>query len=44
MTLSGTMPLLRRKHFAKNELPEDVEVDEKLFYCELTNEVFRDYE
>ncbi|KAJ9575959.1 hypothetical protein L9F63_007186, partial [Diploptera punctata] len=38
------MPLLRRKPFVRNKLPEDIDEDEKVFYCELTNEVFRDYE
>jgi bromodomain adjacent to zinc finger domain protein 1A len=38
------MPLLRRKPFIKKEFPRDLEDDEEVFYCELTNEIFRDYE
>ncbi|XP_069695785.1 bromodomain adjacent to zinc finger domain protein 1A-like isoform X2 [Periplaneta americana] len=38
------MPLLRRKPFVKKKLPEDLDEEEEVFYCELTNEVFRDYE
>jgi bromodomain adjacent to zinc finger domain protein 1A len=38
------MPLLRRKQFLKKKLPPDLEDDEEVFYCELTNEIFRDYE
>ncbi|XP_021919556.1 bromodomain adjacent to zinc finger domain protein 1A isoform X2 [Zootermopsis nevadensis] len=38
------MPLLRRKPFIKKKLPPDLEDDEEVFYCELTNEIFRDYE
>ncbi|XP_014676172.1 PREDICTED: bromodomain adjacent to zinc finger domain protein 1A-like [Priapulus caudatus] len=38
------MPLLRRQPFVKQKPPEDLGADEEVFFCELTKEVFRDYE
>lgn len=38
------MPLLNKKAFKPNELPEDLSDTEEVFHCELTNEIFRDYE
>jgi len=38
------MPLLRRKPFLKKKLLHDLTKDEEVFYCELMNEIFRDYE
>jgi len=38
------MPLLHRKLFVPDPPPEDLEPEEEVFHCTLTNEVFRDYE
>ncbi|XP_023930895.1 bromodomain adjacent to zinc finger domain protein 1A [Lingula anatina] len=38
------MPLLKRQPFEKNSVPSDIKPDEEVFYCPLTNEIFRDYE
>lgn len=38
------MPLLHKKKFELMELPENLEPDEKVFCCSITNEIFRDYE
>ncbi|CAK8695056.1 unnamed protein product [Clavelina lepadiformis] len=38
------MPLLHRKYFSPKKPPDDLVPNEKIFYCPLTKEVFRDYE
>ncbi|XP_044728852.1 bromodomain adjacent to zinc finger domain protein 1A isoform X2 [Chrysoperla carnea] len=38
------MPLLKRKAFEKAKVPEYLRDDEEVFHCEVTNEIFRDYE
>ncbi|XP_044127439.1 bromodomain adjacent to zinc finger domain protein 1A isoform X2 [Bufo gargarizans] len=38
------MPLLHRKPFVRNPPPADLQPAERLFYCRVTNEVFRDYD
>lgn len=37
------MPLLRKKVFEKQAVPDYLRDDEEVFYCEITNEIFRDY-
>ncbi|XP_075700265.1 bromodomain adjacent to zinc finger domain protein 1A isoform X2 [Rhinoderma darwinii] len=38
------MPQLHRKLFVRNPPPADLDPAERLFYCRVTNEVFRDYD
>lgn len=38
------MPLLYKKPFERIEEPADLSDSEEVFYCELTDEIFRDYE
>ncbi|KAM3917997.1 bromodomain adjacent to zinc finger domain protein 1A [Leptodactylus fuscus] len=38
------MPLLHRKPFLRSAPPADLLPTERLFYCRVTNEVFRDYD
>ncbi|XP_074641333.1 bromodomain adjacent to zinc finger domain protein 1A-like [Tubulanus polymorphus] len=38
------MPLLRRQPFVRKKPPADLRPDEEVFFCKLTNEIFRDYE
>ncbi|XP_056401374.1 bromodomain adjacent to zinc finger domain protein 1A [Hyla sarda] len=38
------MPLLHHKPFTRTPPPADMEPAERLFYCRVTNEVFRDYD
>ncbi|KAM8921713.1 bromodomain adjacent to zinc finger domain protein 1A isoform 5-T5 [Pelodytes ibericus] len=38
------MPLLHRKPFARLPPPPDLQPTERLFYCRVTNEIFRDYD
>ncbi|CRK91644.1 CLUMA_CG005294, isoform A [Clunio marinus] len=38
------MPLLKRKPFKRNLIPEGLKDDDEVFYCELTKEVFKTYE
>ncbi|XP_065338949.1 bromodomain adjacent to zinc finger domain protein 1A [Cloeon dipterum] len=38
------MPLLRKKPFERIKPPKDLRPDEDVFHCQLTGEVFRDYE
>lgn len=38
------MPLLKKKSFETTSLPEFLRDDEEVFLCEVTNEIFRDYE
>ena len=38
------MPLLRKKPFARVKPPSSLRADDEVFYCELTGEVFVDYE
>lgn len=40
----GAMPLLHRKPFVRAKPPADLRPDERVFYCRVTNEIFRDYE
>ncbi|XP_066257550.1 bromodomain adjacent to zinc finger domain protein 1A isoform X2 [Euwallacea similis] len=37
------MPLLRKKMFERHEEPEYLRDDDEVFYCEITNEIFKDY-
>ncbi|XP_053143134.1 bromodomain adjacent to zinc finger domain protein 1A isoform X4 [Hemicordylus capensis] len=38
------MPLLHRKPFVREKPPADLRPDEHVFYCRVTNEIFRDYD
>ncbi|XP_075048799.1 bromodomain adjacent to zinc finger domain protein 1A isoform X2 [Mixophyes fleayi] len=38
------MPLLHRKPFSRTPPPSDLDPAERLFYCRVTNEVFREYD
>ncbi|KAJ3638147.1 hypothetical protein MTP99_001553 [Tenebrio molitor] len=38
------MPLLKKKPFEKTPTPENLRDDDEVFYCAVTNEIFRDYE
>ncbi|XP_072171683.1 bromodomain adjacent to zinc finger domain protein 1A-like isoform X2 [Diadema setosum] len=38
------MPLLRRREFRPAKPPKDLQPDEEVFLCRLTNEIFRDYD
>ncbi|XP_039769982.1 bromodomain adjacent to zinc finger domain protein 1A isoform X4 [Ornithorhynchus anatinus] len=38
------MPLLHRKPFVRQKPPGDLRPDEEVFYCKVTNEIFRHYE
>ncbi|XP_064004878.1 bromodomain adjacent to zinc finger domain protein 1A isoform X5 [Pogoniulus pusillus] len=38
------MPLLHRKPFVRQKPPADLRPDERVFYCKVTNEIFRDYD
>ncbi|XP_033125936.1 bromodomain adjacent to zinc finger domain protein 1A-like isoform X2 [Anneissia japonica] len=38
------MPLLRRKEFIPEKPPVDLDPDEEVFWCPLTNEIFREYD
>nr|CAH7768363.1 unnamed protein product [Callosobruchus chinensis] len=38
------MPLLKRVQFEKAPIPENLKDTDEVFYCEFTDEVFRDYE
>uniref|UniRef100_A0A2P2HYB3 Bromodomain adjacent to zinc finger domain protein 1A n=1 Tax=Hirondellea gigas TaxID=1518452 RepID=A0A2P2HYB3_9CRUS len=38
------MPLLHKKPFVKKRAPPGVNPNDKVFYCELTNEAFTDYD
>nr|KAF6386082.1 bromodomain adjacent to zinc finger domain 1A [Myotis myotis] len=38
------MPLLHRKPFVRQKPPADLRPDEEVFYCRVTNEIFRHYE
>ncbi|KAL6084872.1 hypothetical protein STEG23_019646, partial [Scotinomys teguina] len=38
------MPLLHRKPFVRQKPPGDLRPDEEVFYCKVTNEVFRHYD
>nr|XP_042713426.1 bromodomain adjacent to zinc finger domain protein 1A isoform X5 [Chrysemys picta bellii] len=38
------MPLLHRKPFVRKKPPADLRPDERVFYCRVTNEIFRDYD
>ncbi|XP_043930051.1 bromodomain adjacent to zinc finger domain protein 1A isoform X2 [Protopterus annectens] len=37
------MPLLHKKTFMRRKPPQDLQPDEEVFHCKVTNEVFRDY-
>uniref|UniRef100_A0A8C8VNZ0 Bromodomain adjacent to zinc finger domain protein 1A n=1 Tax=Pelusios castaneus TaxID=367368 RepID=A0A8C8VNZ0_9SAUR len=38
------MPLLHRKPFVREKPPADLRPDERVFYCRVTREIFRDYD
>ncbi|NWR60224.1 BAZ1A protein, partial [Bucorvus abyssinicus] len=38
------MPLLHRKPFVREKPPTDLRPDERVFYCKVTNEIFRNYD
>uniref|UniRef100_A0A670IS08 Bromodomain adjacent to zinc finger domain protein 1A n=1 Tax=Podarcis muralis TaxID=64176 RepID=A0A670IS08_PODMU len=38
------MPLLHRKPFVREKPPADLRPDEHVFYCKVTNEIFRNYD
>jgi bromodomain adjacent to zinc finger domain protein 1A len=38
------MPILYKKPFAAEPVPEGLKPDEEIFVCQPTKEVFRDYE
>ncbi|XP_075388162.1 bromodomain adjacent to zinc finger domain protein 1A [Tenrec ecaudatus] len=38
------MPLLHRKPFVRQKPPPDLRPDEEVFYCKVTNEIFRHYD
>ncbi|CAK9304282.1 unnamed protein product [Gordionus sp. m RMFG-2023] len=38
------MPLLKKQPFVKKGIPLDLKEDEEVFFCPLTQEIFRDYE
>jgi bromodomain adjacent to zinc finger domain protein 1A len=38
------MPLLKRKPFKPNAIPQGTKDDEEVYYCEATKEVFKSYE
>ena len=38
------MPLLKKKPFKRLQPPAGLELDDEVFYCEATKEVFKDYE
>ncbi|XP_059566317.1 bromodomain adjacent to zinc finger domain protein 1A isoform X1 [Myotis daubentonii] len=38
------MPLLHRKPFVRQKPPADLRPDEEVFYCRVTNEIFRHYD
>uniref|UniRef100_UPI00398E44EB bromodomain adjacent to zinc finger domain protein 1A isoform X2 n=1 Tax=Pristiophorus japonicus TaxID=55135 RepID=UPI00398E44EB len=38
------MPLLHRKPFVRQKAPADLKPDEEVFYCRMTNEIFRNYD
>ncbi|XP_059999687.1 bromodomain adjacent to zinc finger domain protein 1A isoform X3 [Lagenorhynchus albirostris] len=38
------MPLLHRKPFVSQKPPADLRPDEEVFYCKVTNEIFRHYD
>ncbi|XP_065220955.1 bromodomain adjacent to zinc finger domain protein 1A-like isoform X2 [Planococcus citri] len=37
------MPLLNKKRFRRNPIPEGLKDTDKVFYCEVTNEIFDNY-
>jgi len=38
------MPLFNRVLFQPNEVPKDLDLQHKVYYCDLTGEIFNDYE
>lgn len=38
------MPLLHRNPFVPNDIPADLDPEEKVYYCEATGEIFRNFE
>ncbi|XP_069952851.1 bromodomain adjacent to zinc finger domain protein 1A [Cherax quadricarinatus] len=38
------MPLLNKKPFVKREPPSHLQLSDKVFYCDITNEVFTDFD
>ncbi|GFN82816.1 bromodomain adjacent to Zinc finger domain protein 1a [Plakobranchus ocellatus] len=37
------MPLLRKQPFRRQKIPHDLDPEEEVFHCKITNEIFRDY-
>ncbi|KAH9519019.1 Bromodomain adjacent to zinc finger domain protein 1A [Bulinus truncatus] len=37
------MPLLRKQPFQRQKIPQDLDPEEEVFHCKITNEIFRDY-
>ncbi|XP_059156185.1 bromodomain adjacent to zinc finger domain protein 1A-like isoform X2 [Physella acuta] len=37
------MPLLRKQPFQRQKIPHDLDPEEEVFHCKITNEIFRDY-
>ncbi|XP_013069196.2 bromodomain adjacent to zinc finger domain protein 1A-like isoform X1 [Biomphalaria glabrata] len=37
------MPLLRKQPFHRQKIPQDLDPEEEVFHCKITNEIFRDY-
>ena len=44
MRESVKMPLLKRKPFKRNPIPEGTKDDDEVYYCEATKEIFKSYE
>ena len=38
------MPLLHKQKFIKKEVPENLDPNDDIFFCKLTQEIFLDYE
>ena len=38
------MPILKKEEFERIALPKDLKPDDEVFYNQVTNEVFTDYE
>ncbi|CAG9809326.1 unnamed protein product [Chironomus riparius] len=38
------MPLLKRKPFKRNPIPEGIKDDDEVYYCEATKEIFKSYD
>lgn len=38
------MPLLKKKPFKRNKIPEGLKDEDEVYYCEVTKEVFKTHE